>query len=166
MFDMERNCNLLPAGEVLWHMNALFFPRAALLALALATASATAGFAQSTTSNPASAPATPPDDSTGKKHHHHHHLSSLTPSERAELKQARKAAFAADPSLKTQHDELKARHRAMKTAAPGDKASLHAEKKAYHQQLRAAELKADPNLAPIFAKLDAAHKGHHHHSST
>jgi multidrug resistance efflux pump len=117
----------------------LSIPRVALLALALATASVTATFAQTTT---------PPTCSAGG---HHHHDSVLTADEQAQLKTAHDAALAANPSLKQQFEALK-----------GNTSATKADWKALKAQLRAAELAADPTLAPIFAKLEAAHKNWHH----
>ena len=115
----------------------LSLPRVALVALALGTASVTATFAQTDTNT-----ATNPSPPSGGWHHHHHHNSVLTAAEKAELKTAREQAFAANGSLKTDADNLR-------------------------QQLRSAELSINPNLAPIFAKLEAAHKAwQQQHSST
>jgi len=122
----------------------LSIPRVALLALALGTASATATFAQSTNTPSTTAPTC----SAGK---HHHEDSVLTEAEKAQLKTAREAALAANPSLKQQYETLK---------SEGKSPATKADRKALHAQLRTAELSIDPSLAPIFAKLDAAHKNH------
>ncbi len=142
-------------------------PRVALLAVALGTAGVTASLAQ-TTPAPTTTPATPAE-TTGPKHHHHHSI--LTADERTQLKQAREIAFAADPSLKTEGESLKAKFHALKSQSPSapknDWAALRTQGQAYHTKLRAAELKADPNLAPVFTKIDTARAQHgHHHSST
>ena len=133
--------------------------RVALLAFALATASITASFAQTTTT-PSTTGSTV---STGGKHHHE---SVLTAAEKAQLNTARKAAYAADPSLKTEHDTLKQQSEALKAQGKGvaskdQKKTLHEQKRDFKAKLQAAELKADPTLAPIFAKLKAAHTGKH-----
>ena len=138
------------------------FPRAALLALALTSACATAAFAQ-TTPTPAPATTPPPADTGGR-----HGESVLTPEEKAQLDKDREAALAANPALKTEEDSLKQQHATLKSqgdsASKDDWKALHAQEKDYHAKLRSAELLIDPSLAPIFAKLDAAHP-HGHHSA-
>jgi len=133
--------------------------RVTLLGLALGTASVTASFAQTTTTPPAPTPPYPAGA-------YHHHESVLTADERAQLDKARDAAMAADPSLKTDEDNMRQQFQTLKsqgTAATQDQwDALHAQGHDFHEKLRAAELKADPTLAPIFAKLDAAHKNWHH----
>jgi hypothetical protein len=84
----------------------------------------------------------------------------LTPDEQAELKKAHDAALAADPTLaaedKSLHDQMKAAHDA--DTPPSD--DLRAQMKAFRDKLDAAMIKADAAVAPILAKLKAAH--HHH----
>ena len=139
--------------------NTLSVQRVALLALALGTASVTATFAQTTNTAPA------PTCTAGGWHHHG---SVLTADEMAQLKKAHDAAIAANGSFKTTEDNLKQQFETLK--GQGDSATqdqwqaLHQQEKDFHQQLRAAELLIDPTLAPIFAKLDAAHQ-HWHHSA-
>ena len=139
--------------------------RAALLALALGTASATAAFAQTTNTPPT---ATAPADSPGWFHHHHHD-SVLTADEKTQLKKAHKAAFAANPSLQTEQASLKQQFETLKSegkdgATKDQWKALHEQSRTFHQNLRAAELSIDPTLAPVFAKLDAARKNWHHSS--
>jgi Spy/CpxP family protein refolding chaperone len=134
--------------------------RVALLALALGTASTTATFAQTTTTPSTTAPTCP----AGGKHQHD---SVLTADEKAQLKAAREAAFAADPSLKTEHDSLKAQFETLKGEGKGGATkdqwkALKEQERAFHQKLKAAELAIDSTLAPIFAKLEAAHKDRPH----
>jgi phage gp16-like protein len=140
----------------------LSVPRVALLALALATASVTASFAQSTSSTTTTT-TTPPTCSAGGKHHHD---SVLTADEKAQLKAAKEAAFVADPSLKTEHDSLKSQFAALKAEGKGVATkdqwqALHQQKHAFEVKLHAAEVTAVPTVAPIIAKLEAAHHGHH-----
>lgn len=66
----------------------------------------------------------------------------LTPDERQELKSAHDAALQANPDLAAQEKQLRE------------------EMDALHKQIDAAMIKADPNVAPIIAKMQAAH--HHH----
>jgi hypothetical protein len=145
----------------------LSLPRVALVALALGTASVTATFAQTDTNT-----ATPPTSPSGGGHHHHHRNSVLTAAEKTELKTAREQAFAANGSLKTDADNLHQQFKTLRSEGKGvaTKAqwqALHQQKAAFRQQLRSAELSINPNLAPIFAKLDASHKAwQQQHSST
>jgi hypothetical protein len=128
----------------------LSVPRIAVLALVLGTASATATFAQ--TASVTTGTTTPPTCSGGGWHRHHDSI--LTDAEKTELKAARDTVFAGNPSLKQQFETLK---------SAGKGSGNKADWKALHAQLRADELAVDGKLAPIFAKLDAAH-GHHHSS--
>jgi hypothetical protein len=138
----------------------LSVPRVALLALVLGTASATAIFAQTTNTPSTTAPA----NSSGGFHHHHD--SVLSADEKAQLKKAHEAALAANPSLQTEEASLKQQFETIKgqgdSATKDEKHALHEQAHTFHQNLRTAELKIDPTLAPIFAKLDAAHKNWHH----
>ena len=135
--------------------------RVALVALALATASVTATFAQTTTSSTTSTTST----CTAGGWRHHHHESVLTAAEKAQLKTAREAALAANGSLQTQDASLKQQFQTLKSegssATKDQWQALHQQRKAFFTSLKAAELNIDPTLAPIFAKLEAAHQGHH-----
>jgi hypothetical protein len=136
--------------------NHLSLTRVALAALALGTATLTATFAQST---PPSATCT-----------HCPHNSVLTDAEQAQLKQAYQAALAANPSLQTEEDSLKQQHETLKSegsnATADDKKALHQQWHDFFTNLKTAELNIDPTLGPIFAKLEAAHQGWHHHSDS
>ncbi len=142
----------------------LSLSRIALWALALGTTSIAATYADTT------APAAAPSTATNATGGNFHHQSVLTDAEKAQLKNARHAAFAADPSLKTEKQNLKQAFQTLKsqngTADKTQWQALHAQAVAYHQKLRAAELNADPTLAPVFSKLDAAPHRHWHHSAT
>ena len=133
--------------------------RVALLALALGTASTTAIFAQTTTTPSTTAP-------TCSAGGHHHHDSVLTADERAQLKAARDKAFATDPSLQTDQASLKQQFETLKgegkgVATQAQWQALHEQKHAFEVKLHAAEVAADGTVAPIIAKLEAAHHGHH-----
>jgi hypothetical protein len=80
--------------------------------------------------------------------------------ERMQLMKVRDQVLAAHPDLKAEEAKLKQMHQASMTAPPSDAeiASAKAEWQAYQDKLRAEMLKIDPTLAPIFAKLDEAHK--------
>jgi Spy/CpxP family protein refolding chaperone len=134
----------------------LTFPRAAFLAIALGATVTTAVFADDST--PATTPSTPPAGGEG----HHHGDRVLTPDERAQLMKAHDAALAANPDLKTEGDALKQEHQSLGSDATEDqKKAFFTKMQAYHEKVKAAELAIDPTLAPIFAKLDAAHKDWH-----
>jgi len=136
----------------------LSLSRLALLALALGTAGFTTTFAQTTA--PGAAPTGPGGwggqggfrGHGGFGGHFRHHFGGgiLTPAERTELKTARKTVIANNPGFKQQFQALRSQGR-----SPATKAQWQA----LRQQFRAAELAIDPNLATIFAKLEAAHKG-------
>ncbi len=158
-------------GRVLsLYINILSFaPRAALAAIALGAIGATAAFAdtaETTSTTTSSTGTTCTNTASTWKHHHHGDFAALTSDERTQLKKAKEAAFAADPSLETQKEALKAKFEAMKAQnspmTDADKQALHEQAKTFHDNLRAAELKADPTLAPVLAKIDAAHPHHHH----
>jgi hypothetical protein len=138
-------------------------PRAALIALALGTAGVTTAFAQTTNTTPST---TAPTCTGGGWHHKHHGESVLTAAEKAQLKKAKEQALAANGSLETEHASLKQQFEALKSQGSNATAdqwkALHEQKKAFHAKLKSAELLVDPTLAPIFQKLEAAHKGHHH----
>ena len=125
--------------------------RITALTLALGIAGVTAAFAQ-TSPTPAPAASTAANS----------HTSVLTPEEKAQLKKAHDEALAANPDLKTEGDSLKTQHDALKAqganASQADMDALKAQHKDYEQKMHAAMLAADPTLAPVFAKLEAAHK--------
>ena len=83
-----------------------------------------------------------------------HRLGFLTEAERAELKKAHEAAIAADPSLKTEGESLRASHQPGTPPTDAEKAQF----KAFQEKLDAAMIAADPDVAPIIAKI----KAHHH----
>jgi hypothetical protein len=99
------------------------------------------------------------DDSTNAPPggHYGHGMGFLTDAQKEELKAAREAAFAADPSLKTEADALKAARESGTPPSDSDKANW----KAFQEKLNAAMIKADPNVAPILAEIKA-----HHHSGS
>jgi hypothetical protein len=138
-------------------------PRVALIALALGTAGVTATFAQTTNTSTS----TPPATCTAGGWHHHHGESVLTAAERAQLKQAKEKALASNGTLQTEEANLKQQFQTLKgsNATKAQWQAFHQQKEAYHKDLKAAELLADPTLAPIFQKLEAAHQGHHQSST-
>ena len=99
---------------------------------------------------------TPPSD--GGKHWHHD--SVLTADEHAQLKADFEKAFAADPSLKTEHDALKDQWKSAKDGSADDKQALHEKMHAFHDKLDAAVEKIDPSATALIDKEKAAH--HHH----
>ena len=142
--------------------NTFSLSRVALVALALGTTGVTASFAQTTT-----APSTtPPSDTAGGWHHHRGYGNVLSAAEKAELKKDRDAALAANGTLQSQRATLKQQFETLKSqgssATKAQWQALHQQKYAYRQSLKSAILLIDPNAQAIFAKLEAAHKGHHH----
>ncbi len=91
-------------------------------------------WAQSDDSSSGSTPPPPSD--------HHWGGAKLTPEERTELKTAHETALKDNPDLATEEK------------------SLRDEQKAFMQKMHDAMVKADPNVEPILAKMEA---GHHHH---
>ena len=87
--------------------------------------------------------------------HYGHGMSFLTDAQKQEWKAAREAAFAADPSLKTEADALKAARESGTPPSDSDKANW----KAFQEKLDAAMIKADPNVAPILDEIKAHHHG-------
>jgi hypothetical protein len=79
-----------------------------------------------------------------------------------QLQKARAQVLAANPELKVEEVKLKAMHDSAAnqspTSAPAQRNAAFTEWKAYQKKMRAAMLKIDSTLAPIFAKLDSAHK--------
>ena len=84
----------------------------------------------------------------------------LTPAEQAEFKKAHDAALTADPTLATQEQDLHTQMDAARDAGGPPSDDLRAQMKAFREKMNAAMVKADPAVAPILAKLKAAH--HHH----
>jgi hypothetical protein len=116
--------------------------RIALLACALATAGVTTTFAQDQpTPPPPGAPAV-----------------QLTDDEKTQLKKDQDAVFAANPDLKTEHDDLM-QGRPTQDASDADKQAFHQKMMAFHHKMHDAILKVDPTAGPLLAKADAAH--HH-----
>ena len=69
-------------------------------------------------------------------------MGPLTGEEKEELRQAHDAAMQADPALDAEGKDLKEKMNA------------------YRKKVDAAMIKADPKVAPIIAKLEAAHPHH------
>src|SRR5271155_1264957 len=125
------------------------------LLLTLGAALTCPSFAQPADSTNAPPPGGPPDGGF----HHDHGMGFLTDAEKAELKKAHDAAIAADPSLATEEkanwDAMKAAHESGTPPTDDQKAAW----KAFHEKMDAAMIKADPNVAPIIAKIQAHHHG-------
>jgi len=82
-------------------------------------------------------------------------LSILTPGQLKEYANARVKALAGDPKLNAENDALKEKFAAvMAHGTPAQKQDLLVQVDAHRQKLRAAMLKEDPNLSPIFAQID------------
>jgi hypothetical protein len=84
----------------------------------------------------------------------------LTDAEKQELHKAHDAAVAADASLGTEEkdlmDQMKAAHESGEKPSDDLKAKMHA----FRDKMDAAMIKADPDVAPILAKIKA-HRGPH-----
>jgi hypothetical protein len=85
------------------------------------------------------------------------------------LKAAYTSALAGNGTLQAEQASLKQQFETLKgegsSATQAQWQALHQQKETFHQNLKAAELLVDPSLAPIFAKLQAAHQGCHHSST-
>lgn len=82
----------------------------------------------------------------------------LDQDEMTQLKHAREKVFETNPALKAENDRLKEMHDSSTTPTAEQRNAAFAEWKSYQKQMRAAMLKVDPTLGPIFAKIDAARK--------
>ena len=82
-------------------------------------------------------------------------LSILTPAQIKEYADARVKALADDPALNAENDALKEQFAdVMANGDAAQKQALLVKVDAHRQKLRAAMLKEDPNLGPIFAQID------------
>jgi hypothetical protein len=82
-------------------------------------------------------------------------LSILTPDQLKEYADARVKALADDPALNAENDALKQQFADVMAHGTAAQRQALLEKVGPHRQkLRAAMLKEDPNLGPIFAKID------------
>jgi hypothetical protein len=124
-----------------------------LLLLTLGALLATPFLAKADDSTPPSGP--PPGGAPGG-HHEHHDLSFLTEDQKAELKKDHDAVLAADPSLATEEQSLKAAHQ---PGTPPTEEEME-QMKAFHDKVEAAMIKIDPAVAPIIAEIKAHHKDH------
>ena len=84
-------------------------------------------------------------------------LSSLSPGDKAKLLKARQEVLAANPDLKAEQEDLMKQREAMKNdpdATPEERTAFFQSFVAHDQKMKAAMLKVDPTLAPVFAQLD------------
>jgi hypothetical protein len=123
------------------------------LVLTLGAVLASPVFAQTADSTNAPPPGPPPGGPG-----FHHGMGFLTEAEKAELKKAHDAALAADPSLATQEQTLKDQMKASFEAGTPPTADQVAAWHAFRDKMDAAMISADPDVAPILAKI----KSHHH----
>ncbi len=128
-------------------MKPTFFARVILPVLALGVTALQSAFADAATNAPAN-PAPP--------------ASAIDNDDMTRLVKVREQVLATHPDLKAEEEKLKAMHEAAKGQNPPptaeQKSAAIAEWKAYQTKIRAAMLKIDPTLSPIFARLDASHK--------
>jgi hypothetical protein len=84
-------------------------------------------------------------------------LSILTPTQMKEYADARVKALADDSALNAENDALKEQFAdVMAHGTAEQKQDLLVKVGAHRQKLRAAMLKEDPNLGPIFAQIDSS----------
>jgi hypothetical protein len=82
-------------------------------------------------------------------------VSFLTPDQRVEYAQAHAKALADDPALKKEGDDLKQQGvTVLSSGTPAEKQHFLEMMTSHRQKLRAAMLKEDPKLGPIFAEID------------
>lgn len=81
----------------------------------------------------------------------------LNDEERQKLMAAREKAFADNPSLKTEGEELRGMREKVQSGAM-TKEDAFAKMKAFGEKVDAALVKADPSIAPILEKRNAAMK--------
>ena len=87
--------------------------------------------------------------------------SALDSDDMTKLVKVREQVLADNPDLKAEEEKLKSMHSAQGQNPPPtaeQKNAAFAEWKAYQKKIRAAMLKVDPTLAPIFARLDESRK--------
>jgi hypothetical protein len=82
-------------------------------------------------------------------------ISFLTPAEQEQYAQARAKALAGDPDIKTEGEALMQKGKTvMESGSAADKQAFIEQMNSHRQKLRAAMLKVDPTLEPIFAEID------------
>ena len=141
--------------------------RTVLLTFALGAVSAVTAFADTASTTTTTTPSTnAPTSWTGGGWRHHHRDHVLTSAERAELKNDKKQALAANSTLQAQATSLKQQFEALKSqgsaATQAQWQALHTRKQAYETQLRSAIENLDSGATALFAKIDAARAQHHH----
>ena len=122
-----------------------------LLVLTLGAVLGSPTFAQSTDST--KQPPPPPPGG------HHHGMDFLTDAEKQELHKAHDAAVAADPTLASDEKSIGEQMKAAHEAGEKPSADLIAKAHAAREKMDAAMVKADPDVAPILAKIKAHHHG-------
>ena len=84
----------------------------------------------------------------------------LTDAEQQEMHKAHDAAFAADPTLATEGKAIMDQMKAARDSGTRPSEDLIAKRNAFQAKMDAAMIKADPGVAPIIAKIKAAHEHH------
>ncbi len=127
-----------------------------ILSLALQVTGAGLSFAQDQGATNAP-PSSPPQAGQGMS-------AALSPEERAHLRKVQKQVLAADPALKAEDESLRQQRQDLEdqgaSASPDERKALFAQWHEHSLKVRAAALKLDPMLAPIFVKLDAWRAAH------
>jgi hypothetical protein len=82
-------------------------------------------------------------------------ISFLTPAQQQQYAQARAKALADNPSLKSEGEELMQQGESvMASGTAADKQGFIEKMNSHRQKLRAAMLKEDPTVEPIFTEID------------
>ena len=87
-------------------------------------------------------------------------MNFLTDAEKQEVHQAHDAAVAADPALGTEEKDLMDQMKAARESGEKPSADLMAKMHAFREKMNAAMIKADPDVAPIVAKIKAHYSSH------
>jgi uncharacterized protein YkwD len=82
-------------------------------------------------------------------------LAFLTPAQQLQYAKAHQKALENNPGLKSEGEDLIQQARALTPNSPGaDKQAVLEKMNSHRQKLRAAMLKEDPTLSPVFKEID------------
>ncbi len=105
---------------------------------------------------PTNAPPNGPPPGEGEHHHGGMLDKILTPEEKAEVMKAHEEALAQNPSLEAEEKDLTDKMREAHESGAMPDPDLMEQGMEFRQKLHDAMVKADPPVAPILAKLEAA----------
>jgi len=125
-----------------------------LLVLTLGAALSSTAFAQPDTTTNTPPPGPPPGEGE-----HHHGMDFLTDADKQELHKAHDAAIAANPALGTEEESLKSEMEAARESGTPPTDDQKEQWHAFREKMDAAMIAADPDVAPILAKIKAHHHG-------